>query len=233
MITTPHLALPLLAAAQAQKHVTHNEALASLDALVQLSVKDRNRTAPPPSPAEGDRHIVGPGAAGPWSGREGQVAAFDAGAWRFHVPRAGWRAFVESEGRLLLYAGGTWSEALALTPFGGSLTLRAVEEELALTGSFAESALATIPNRAIVFGVATRTTEAVAGASSYDCGIAGEPAKFGGSLGAAAGSTNIGVIGPQAFYANTPIRLTANGGNFTGGRVRLVLYHLALTAPSA
>ena len=50
MSSTPHLALPLLAAAQAQKHVTHNEALASLDALVQLAVKERNRTAPPISP---------------------------------------------------------------------------------------------------------------------------------------------------------------------------------------
>ena len=35
MAQTPRLGLALLAAAQAQKHVTHNEALASLDGLVQ------------------------------------------------------------------------------------------------------------------------------------------------------------------------------------------------------
>ena len=56
--TTPHLGLPLIAASQAQKHVTHNEALGLLDALVQLACLDKDLTAPPPSPAEGDRYLV-------------------------------------------------------------------------------------------------------------------------------------------------------------------------------
>jgi len=37
--STPRLALPLLAVAQAQKEVTHNEALALLDLLVQPAAK--------------------------------------------------------------------------------------------------------------------------------------------------------------------------------------------------
>ena len=56
--TTTHLGLPYLLAAQAQKHVTHNEALRLLDAMVQLSVLDRTRTTPPASPADGNRHLV-------------------------------------------------------------------------------------------------------------------------------------------------------------------------------
>ena len=44
---TTHLLLPYILAAQAQKHVTHNEALRILDGLVQLSVLDRDVTAPP------------------------------------------------------------------------------------------------------------------------------------------------------------------------------------------
>jgi hypothetical protein len=44
-----------LFAAQAQKHVTVNEALRLLDGLVQLAVLDRHLTAPPASPADGDR----------------------------------------------------------------------------------------------------------------------------------------------------------------------------------
>jgi hypothetical protein len=233
MTATPHLALPLLAAAQAQKHVTHNEAIAALDTLVHLAIKERGRNAPPVSPAEGDRYLVGAAPTGAFAGLAGALAVFDAGAWRFHAPRPGWRAFVEAENRHIAYAGGDWSDALAQTASGGLAALRAVEEELVLAGASLESATAIIPNRAIVFGVATRTTQALTGASSYDCGTAGETSKFGGSLGAAAGSTNLGVIGPQAFYADTPIRLTANGGAFTGGRVRLVLYYLALTAPSS
>ena len=53
---TTHLLLPYILAAQAQKHVTHNEALRLLDAIVQLSVLDRDLTVPHASPADGDRY---------------------------------------------------------------------------------------------------------------------------------------------------------------------------------
>ena len=68
MTETTHLGLPYLAAAQAQKHVTHNEALSRLDAVVQLAVIDTTLTVPPGSPAEGDRYIVADGATGAWAG---------------------------------------------------------------------------------------------------------------------------------------------------------------------
>ena len=108
MSSTPHLALPLLAAAQAQKHVTHNEALASLDALVHLAVKERNRTLAPGSPAEGDRYLVGAGATGAFAGHEDEVALFDLGLWRFFPPGAGWRAYVEAEDRIVVFDGAQW-----------------------------------------------------------------------------------------------------------------------------
>lgn len=111
MTTTPHLALPLLAAAQAQKHVTHNEAIAILDALVQLAVRERNRTSPPASPEEGERYLVGEGAGGAFAGHEGVIALFDLGAWRFLSPRAGWCAYVEAESLLLVFDGTAWKEA--------------------------------------------------------------------------------------------------------------------------
>ena len=66
---TTHLLLPYILAAQAQKHVTHNEALRLLDGLVQLSVLDRDLMAPPGSPADGDRYIVASGATGDWGSR--------------------------------------------------------------------------------------------------------------------------------------------------------------------
>lgn len=110
MTSTPHLDLPLLAAAQAQKHVTHNEALTSLDAVVQLSVKERGRTAPPSSPAEGDRYLVGTDATGAFAGQEGKIALFDLAAWRFLAPRAGWIAHVESESALIVHDGAQWHD---------------------------------------------------------------------------------------------------------------------------
>jgi len=68
MSTSTHLLLPYVLAAQAQKHVTVNEALRLLDGLLQLAVLDRHLTTPPASPADGDRYIVASGATGAWSG---------------------------------------------------------------------------------------------------------------------------------------------------------------------
>jgi len=108
-----------------------------------------------------------------------------------------------------------------------------VEELLSgLTGASATSTMA-IPDRAIVLAVSTRTVTTITGAASYDCGIAGTPNKFGGSLGIAAGSANVGVIGPQAFYAPTPIVITANGGIFTGGAVVVAIQYLLPSAPQS
>jgi hypothetical protein len=244
---TPHLQLPYILASQAQKHVTHNEALRILDGIVQLSVLDRDLTAPPGSPADGDRYIVASGATGDWAGWDGDVALWTDGAWLRLPPRTGWRAWVEDEGALIVFDGAGWmridaamglialapSTRLAEGPAGGETDMGVAEELLSgLEGASVDSTI-TIPDRAIVLGVSTRTVAEITGATSFDCGIAGEPSKFGGALGVVAGSTNAGVIGPQAFYAPTPIRVTANGGSFTGGAVRIAVHMLQPRVPQA
>lgn len=107
MSTTPHLALPLIAAAQAMKHVTHNEALATLDALVHLAVSGV-ADAPPAQPQEGARLLVGPAATADFAGRAGAIALFDAGAWRFLTPRAGWALYDVGADALRVFDGSTW-----------------------------------------------------------------------------------------------------------------------------
>jgi uncharacterized protein DUF2793 len=461
MTNTRNLALPYLAAAQAQKHVTVNEALDHIDGLVQLSVISATLTAPPASPVEGDRYIVAAVATGAWAGWEDSVAHFSGGAWLRLVPQTGWIAWDQAVGGIVIYdatsgwnalatgsdnftglmdtpgtltgqagkalqvntaetalefvvpasgggsgggliklpvvngdfetgditgwtittgvaavadwltmagydtAGATaarngtyvfsggegglaqaqvtafqdidisgdtsalyWVTAeflknyqdqdvpsitlelldsvgtilastsatktdglVSITPVilslarpGGAATARitldvtrgtgnnnnAAIDNVALLGSGAGavatpvadvivaqsingatigmhiaeelitglsgasvSSTITIPDRAIVLGVSTRTITAVTGAASYDCGIAGQVAKFGGALGVALDSTNAGVIGPEAFYAATPIVLTANGGNFTGGDVRIAIQYLLPTVPNS
>ena len=96
--TSTHLLLPYLLAAQAQKHVTVNEALRLLDGLVQLAVIDRHLTAPPASPADGARYIVASGATGAWAGWDLNVADHVDGAWMRLVPRSGWQEWVVDEG---------------------------------------------------------------------------------------------------------------------------------------
>ena len=116
MTVTPHLALPLIAAAQAQKHVTHNEALLALDALLHCAVTDTDLAAPPAAPAEGDRYIVAAAPTGAWAGKAGQVAARQDGVWRFYAPKAGWIAFVVDEMQLYHFNGTAWAPGvLAIT----------------------------------------------------------------------------------------------------------------------
>ncbi len=114
MSDTLRLGLPLMASAQAQKHVTHNEALLRLDALVQLSVIARDVASPPASPAEGDRYLVAAGATGVWLGHSGEIAGFQNGAWIFAPPRTGWRLWLQAETKLLVFNGTMWTEAVSL-----------------------------------------------------------------------------------------------------------------------
>jgi hypothetical protein len=111
---TPNLGLPFLMAAQAQKHVTHNEALRALDALVHLAVIDRDATSPPGSPEEGHRYIVAAGATQAWEGHDLEIAAYQDGGWTFFAPRAGWRSWIGDEAFLVVWDGSAWS------PVGGS-----------------------------------------------------------------------------------------------------------------
>ncbi len=243
MDTTANLELPYIMAAQAQKHVTHNEALRALDALVQLSVADRDLAIPPSSPAEGSRYIVAASASGAWAEKSGMIAAWQDGAWAFLAPREGWICWIADEDFAAVWTGTAWvrlpgtglgSGAVTInaSPQGASSIFAIVEEELSLGGASVSSTIG-IPDRAVVFGVSTRTTEAIAGAASYSCGISGDATKYGALLGIAAGSTNSGVTGPTAFYAATPVVLSANGGSFTGGKVRLAIHYMSCGVPAA
>ncbi|MDZ4841772.1 MAG: DUF2793 domain-containing protein [Hyphomicrobium aestuarii] len=106
---TPNLVLPYIAAAQSQKHVTHNEAIRMLDAIVQVGVASRTLTAPPAAPTDGDRYIVPTGAMGAWAGAPAKIAAWQDGAWAFYMPRTGWLAWVAAEARLYVFNGTAWA----------------------------------------------------------------------------------------------------------------------------
>ena len=105
---TTHLLLPYILAAQAQKHVTHNEAVRLLDAIVQLSVLDRDLTAPPGSPADGDRYIVASGGTGLWAGWDLHVTTWVDGVWMRLVPRPGWLAWIADEATFFVWNGSAW-----------------------------------------------------------------------------------------------------------------------------
>jgi hypothetical protein len=151
MADTTHLLLPLMAAAQAQKHVTHNEAILRLDALVQMSVKDRGLIEPPADPSDGDRYIPASGATGAWATWDLNVAWFVDGVWTKLTPREGWRVLVDDEDVLLVWDGAAWVEIQA---GGGSGSaggaVNAANYQSAATQSIPNSTFTTITDWAAV-----------------------------------------------------------------------------------
>lgn len=136
MDLSPSLRLPYIMPSQAQKHVTHNEALRVLDAVVQIGVISRALASPPASPSEGDRYIVAAGAGGVWDGQANSIAALIDGAWMLHPPRQGWLAWVGDESTLLAWSGTAWIAAAQTpvnpTPLLGVNTTAAAPNRLAV-----------------------------------------------------------------------------------------------------
>lgn len=231
MSSTGRLSLPYIVTAQAQKEVTHNDALNRLDAFVTPVVADI-ASAPPGSPAEGDLYIVGASATGDFAGQEDNLAQYLTGGWVFYTPFKWMDAFVEADDSRYAWDGSTWVPfGLIMKDTGEYLRVGHKQEDVTVSsGAFVDTTIQ-IPNRAILLTVNVRVTTAVTGATSFDVGISGETSKFGGSIGIALDSTNIGVIGPTAFYADTAVRLTANGSNFTGGVIRTTMQYLQPRGP--
>lgn len=109
---SPRIGLPYIQPAQAQKHVTHNEAVAMLDAAVQLVLTATGSTTPPVTPALGETHALGAAPTGDWAGQAGRVATWSGSAWTYVDPRSGWTAWSEADGALLRHDGATWVPVL-------------------------------------------------------------------------------------------------------------------------
>lgn len=104
-----NLNMPYLQPSQAQKHVTHNEALQHLDAVVQTVVSGFAETTPPTAPEPGACHALGTGATGDWAGRNaGDLAYWTGAGWLFVTPREGWRAWGTDATELRVFQGGAW-----------------------------------------------------------------------------------------------------------------------------
>jgi hypothetical protein len=108
MSETPRLGLPEIAAAQAQKHITHNDALARLDVVVQMVVQDASRSVAPEGPADGHLHIVSTAATGAWQGKDHQIALWRDNGWTFLEPSAGWLCYDLETTALLAFDGAEW-----------------------------------------------------------------------------------------------------------------------------
>lgn len=115
MPQSPRLSLPLIAAGQSQKDVTHNEALLALDRMVALAVVSRSQVSPPPNPALGEIHIVPVAGAAAWGHPAGHIVQWQGSGWLAETVRDGQLALVTDEAQMLVFRSG-WQ---ALWPVAG------------------------------------------------------------------------------------------------------------------
>jgi hypothetical protein len=234
MAETANLALPLVQASQAQKHVTVNEAMVRLDAVSQLVLASTGLDTPPADPAEGACFAVAPGATDDWAGRDGQVAVADNGGWAFLAPAAGWRAWDASAGRPLVHDGTGWRATGFAQGASGAGARFVTEEAVHTVAPGPENTLAvSIPARVTLFAVSARVTSEITGAATtWRLGEAGATDRFGSGLGLAEGSYADGLLGqPQAYYAASPLVMRGEGGDLAGGEIRVALHYLAYALP--
>lgn len=117
MENTGRFELPLITPQQAQKHVTHNEALTLVDGLMHLAVRSFGQNSPPPSVEVDDAFVVGVSPVGDWYGHAGKLAFNTAAGWRFVLPRLGMVALDLASGTMVLFDQAAW------TPLGDALEI--------------------------------------------------------------------------------------------------------------
>ena len=135
MPETPRLALPLIAAGQTQKDVTHNDAILALDRLVALAVASRSVAAPPATPAPGSCYIVPPAGVAAWGHPAGTLLHWLGTAWLAQAPRDGQVALIGDEAAMLVHDG-SWQAHWPVTGLrvAGRSVLGANPADVALPG---------------------------------------------------------------------------------------------------
>ena len=235
MARTTQLDLPLVAPAQAQKHVTVNEALARLDAAAQLRLVSLALQEPPAAAADGESYLVPAGATGEWAGSAGRIAIRSNGGWTYLAPKAGWRAWDEGLAAHRTFDGTGWvADAVAVSPHGAAVRWRVIEFDHSVTPGASNATSVAIPSHAQVAGVTGRVVEALTGTglNAWRAGVGGADNRYGSGLGIGLNSYLIGLSGtPVTYYEATPLILSAEGGTFGAGVIRLAVHVLELEPP--
>jgi hypothetical protein len=116
--------LPYLAVAQAQKEITHNEAVLAMDALLHPVVEGEINTPPTITAGlqQGKCWLIGQSPTGIWQGKPGQIAYWTGSSWRYFPPVDGMR--VRNNNLMVdqIWASGTWrTPATISNPTGGTV----------------------------------------------------------------------------------------------------------------
>lgn len=109
MATTAKIGITEMVQGQSGGEALFNAAVHSLEAMLLLTIEDRDLTAPPGSPNDGEAWIVGTSATGDWATHDDEIAIYYAG-WTFVTVTEGMRFWVSDEDVFLLYDGSSFLE---------------------------------------------------------------------------------------------------------------------------
>ncbi|MDG5489137.1 DUF2793 domain-containing protein [Sphingomonas sp. BGYR3] len=105
---TPRWAMPMLHPGQAQKEMTHNEALIIADFLIAGIVEGSAGAPPVDDPAPGAGWIVAASANGDWTGQAGRIAFWSGGGWRFVDPVPGMALWDRAAAQVIRLGAAGW-----------------------------------------------------------------------------------------------------------------------------
>ncbi|WP_412051232.1 DUF2793 domain-containing protein [Hoeflea sp. Naph1] len=247
MDKTATLELPFILPSQAQKHVTHNEALLAIDALAQIAVKSGALSEPPADPVPGDRYLVAPHPGGAWAGKAGTIASYMDGQWRFHTPKAGFVVWMEDDAALKVHDG----EGFTMVAAPEQLPLIGINTTADTINRLAVAAPATLlthegsdhrlslnkaasgDTASIVFSTdfSARAEIGLAGSDGFSVKISPDGASFVQVLGVDPVSGT--VFFPQNLIPEAPlVNIMGDGGRFAGSPEPVGLTVGAFAAPS-
>lgn len=236
---TGRLKLPYIVQAQAQKEVTHNQALNILDVLVNTVVQEITDT-PPEKVNEGDIYIVGKKPQGIFDGNANNLAQFSEGSWTFYQPINYMEAVIVDKLKKYSFVDNGWLpvDSLGSTANRSSkenqksnitnipLEVSQWQEDLEMKGKVVTSKNI-IPHHSSVIAVNIWVIDEVTGVPSFAVGVKEDPSRYGDKLKASKNTTNIGMsYHPVTYYQDTPITIMPNQMEFKSGMIRLVVQYL-------
>lgn len=117
MTTTPKFGIPDISDQQANAETTHNDAVRLLEAMASRAVIDRDLSAPPGSPSDGDTYIVNASGSGDWASQDNKIAVYVTDTWKFITQAEGNSVYLQDENVDVLWSGSAW------IAYGGLQTL--------------------------------------------------------------------------------------------------------------
>ncbi len=212
MNSSANLGLNYLQAAQAQKHLTVNNAVARLDGCAQWVVKAPKSQAN--TPKDGEIYL-----------EENQsLSLFLNGGFENLTPKISWRAYFEYLGCECIFDGQNWQ------PCANSILKR----DVYVVDLAVDNASAIIPDKSVLIGLTARVIEPLEGASvtSWILGIKYSPRKFGQGLWLGKNGWCAGPLGqPQTFWQDTPIVVSGEEGALSKGKVMIYVYYISMDLP--